>query len=560
MATEYSEAKSKSSETNPLRVSNIFHIAVGSSSLVAGGVVAFLLTRETQVLGPGLVWTLGIAAALLVLGLIQIGQAWRDEKFRFSPDDIGDFAVSEKFANDGKPNQAGHLLDVLNNGVQPAGTPDNALLNKLYNLLNKLELAPEIIRWHAETQALRIVKLVVATLGLLLAWVFARPDVFAWMAPVYLALVISPRALLRTFFKGKAGDHHRTRPTPPTPHGAVAILLLSIFVPIVIGLVPALGVLPVAPYATSTIVIPTLVAVTTLLLASTLFILSLKAQTRDLSTSGVSHQVRKDLNVPNLSSGLINSLENELPFPRKVLSCNTGWQKDGDFGGRLLVEAEQQLNASGSRGNLVEALRSAWADREQHALVALGGLGVLTGVLAAILAFVLTRNGSLAVGLTALSLFSASQFSLFASRGLWNRIDFTSTVYRIFYKGSYRQAQRVAGNAVTGSGSLTENTIRIEHVDFWVCVARLESVAFERKGERYIQSVDLKLQECEQQFKRIEDFHRNVMERKMQAYQEEGMVRQLVQGKDASSAGAVATGLLAHREVTEAVGLTPPTA
>ena len=547
MTTEYSDAKEKSSETNPLQVSNIFHLAVGSASLILGGVAAFLLTRETQVLGLGLVGTLGIAAALLILGLFQIGQAWRDEKFRFSPDDIGDFAVPEKGGDGGKLSQAGYVLEVLNKGVQPAGTPDNALLNKLYNVLPKLELAPEVIRWHAETQALRIVKLVVATLGLLLAWVFARPDVFAWMAPVYLALVINPRALLRTFFNGRAGNQQLKRPTPPTPHGAVAILLLSIFAPIVIGLVPSMDVLPPAPYATSTIVVPTLVAVTSLMFASMLFLFSLKAQTRSLSTSGVYHQVRKDLNVPNLSSGLIDSLSDGLPFPRKVLSCNTGWQKDGDFGGNLLVEAEQQLNTSGSRGNMVEALRSAWADREQRTLVALGGVGVFTGVLAAVLAFVLTRSGSVAVGLTALSLFSASQFSLFASRGLWNRIDFTSTVYRILYKGSFRQAQRVAGNTVTGSGSLTENTIRIEHVDFWVCVARLESVAFARKGERYIQSVDLKPQLCEQQFKRIEEFYRNVMGRKAQAYQEEGVVRQLVQGSDPQIAGQP-NELLVHRE------------
>ena len=559
MATEYSDAKSKTSEINPLRLSNMFHIAAGTSSLLAGGVVAFLLTRETQGLGAGLVWYLGIAAGLLVLGLMQIGQAWRDEKFRFNPDDIGDFAVPAKGADGGKPSHASHLLDVLNNGVQPAETPDNALLNKLYNLLAKLELAPEVVRWHAETQTLRIVKLVVAALGLLLAWVFAKPAVFAWMAPVYLVLVVSPRTLLGSVFKGKAGDQQLTRPAPPTPHGAVAVLLLSIFVPIVIGLVPSLGALPAAPYATSTMVIPTLVAITALLVASTLFILSLRAQTRGLTTSGVSHQVRKDLNVPNLSSGLINSLEDELPFPRKVLFRNTGWQKDGDFGGRLLVEAEQQLNASGSRGNPAEALRSAWADKGQRALVALGALGVLTGVMGAVLAFVLTRTGSLAVGLTALSLFSASQFSLFASRGLWNRIDFTSTVFHILYRGSYRQAQRVAGNAVTGSGSLTESTIRIEHVDFSVCVARVESVAFARKGQRYIQSVDLKPQECEQQFRRIEDFYRNVMQRKAQAYQEEGMVRQLVQGNEAAAPGAAATALLGHQDAVEAASpVLPP--
>lgn len=551
MTTEYSDAKSKSGETDPLRVSNIFHMTVGISSLVAGGLVAFLLTRETQALGSGLVWSLAIAAALLILGLVQIGQAWRDEKFRFNIEDVGDFAVSEKFVNSGVRNQAEYVIDVLNTGVQPAETPDNALLNKLYNRLTKLELAPQMVRWHAETQALRMVKLIVAALGLLLAWIFSRPDVFAWMVPIYFALVVNPRALLATVFNGRAGDQQLERPAPPTPRGAVAVVLLSIFVPVVIGLLPAPGELPAAPYATSTLVIPTLVAVMTLLAASTLFILALRSQTRDLTTSGVAHHVRKDLSVPNLSRGLVDSLEDHLPFPRRVLLRDSGWRKDGNFGGQLLVEAEQKLNARGSQGNTMEALRSAWKDREQRALVALGGVGVITGVLAAVLAFALTRTGSLAVGLTALSLFSASQFSLFASRGLWNRIDFTSTVHHIHYRGSYRQAKRVAGNTVTGSGTLTEDTISIDHVDFAVCVARVESVAFSRKGERFIQSVDLKPHECEQQFQRIEQFYRNVRQRKVQSYQEEGEVRHLVQAGEAISSACTTTALLDQQEGAE---------
>lgn len=533
VVTEYSDAKSKSNETNPLRLSSFFYLVVGSINLLAGGAIAFLLTRETQSLAPAVLPTLGIAATLLVLGLTQVSRTWRDEKFRFHPDDIGGFAVPEKLVKNGTPDQAAHVIDILNNGVQPLRTPDNALLNKLYNMLPRLELAPELIRWHAETQALRIAKLVVVTLGFLLAWLFAKPVVFAWMAPVYLFLAINPLAILRTVSRGGAGDVQLARPAAPTATESVGILLFSIFGPVLLGLLPP-GTLSSAPYATSTVVIPTVTAMVSLLLASTLFILSIKMQTRELTQSGVSHQVRKDLSIPNLSSGLIDRLESDLPFPRTVLSRNTGWQRDGNFGASLLVETEPKLNTTRSQGTLMEALGMAWRDNEQRALVALGLAGVVTGLLASGLAFVFTRNSSLAFGLTALSLFSASQFSLFAARGMWNRVEFTSTVYRILYKGSFRQAQRTAGNSVTGTGTLTESTTRIEHVDFWVCVARLQSVSFARKGLRYIQSVDLKPQECEQQFGRIEDFYRDVMQRKVQAYSEEGMVRQLVHGHPAA--------------------------
>ena len=531
MTTEYGDAASKTSETNPLRISNLFHLTLGAFNVLGGGVMAFLLTREAQIRGLGLIPALAIAASLLVLGLTQIARAWRDEKFRFHPDDIGDFAAPEKFSRDGKPDQAGYLIDVINNGVQPSRVPDNALLNKLYNWLPKLELAPQRIRWHAETQAVRIVKLLVATLGFALAWIFAKPHVFAWLAPIYLLLAISPLSVLRGFSEGRAGDPQFGRPPMPRPAGAVAILLGSIFLHIVASQVVPDS-LPPAPYATATIVVPTIAAIGALLIASILFLLSLKAQTRELTTSGVGHKVRKDLNVPNLSSGLIDSLLNDLPYPRRSLIYRPGWSQNGDFGGELLVETDQKLNASRSAGGPIDALRTAWTDDEQQPLVGLGGFGLMTGIAATLLAFAYARTGSLTVGLTALSLFSASQFSLLASHGLWNRVDFSSTLYRIFYKGSYRQAQRVAGNTVTGSGTLTESTTRVEHVEFWVAVTHLESVAFARSGLRYVQSLDLKPDECDLQFKRVEDYYNSVMQRKADAYREEGAVRQLVQGSE----------------------------
>ena len=110
MTTEYGDAASKTSETNPLRISNLFHLTLGAFNVLGGGVMAFLLTREAQIRGLGLIPALAIAASLLVLGLTQIARAWRDEKFRFHPDDIGDFAAPEKFSRDGKPDQAGYLI------------------------------------------------------------------------------------------------------------------------------------------------------------------------------------------------------------------------------------------------------------------------------------------------------------------------------------------------------------------------------------------------------------------------------------------------------------------
>lgn len=528
MSTDYSEAAGQASETNPLRISNYFHLAVGVANVAVGGVAAFLIARSVEEHGAGGLSMLAIAATLLVVGLHQVGQAWRDEKFKFQRDDIGDFAVPDGSGADAANGQARYLISVLNDGVQPPPVPDNALVRKLYNLLSKLEFAPQFIRWHAETQMFRIVNLVVAVLGLLLAWIFSKPHVFALLAPLYLLLTISPVDIARNLRQGRGGDQQLSRPRAPTPVRTVGILFFSMFVPILLGLLPE-DALPTWPFQIGTIVIPTVTAMAAMLVASALFVISLRMQTRDLTTSGVGNDIRKDLDVA-LGGGLIESLESDLPYPRKRISPPREWQQGGEFGGAVLVEADTAVDAVGGHGNAAAAIRNAWAEREQRPLVALGGLGVVLGLLATGAAFLFTQTATAVLGLASLTLFSVAQFSLLAARGLWNRVDLESMIYRIEYTGRYSSAQRVAGNTVTGSGTYTETTHRVESVRFTVCVAQLRSVAFARKGPRYVQSVDLKPAHCDEQYRRIRDHHAEVMRRKGAAYQEEGQVRRLVDG------------------------------
>ena len=412
--------------------------------------------------------------------------------------------------------------------MHPLGI-SNALLSKLYNMLPGLEHAPRLIRWHAETQAFRIVHLVVAALGLVLAWIFAQPHVFALMVPLYLYLTINPVAVLRDIAAGFGGRQQMSRPKPPGPWRAIFVLLFSIFVPIVLGMVPAEQI-PAPPYPVDGLLIATIVGILAMLVSSTLFIASLKAQTRGLTTSGVGHVIRKDVVVPSIKAGLVDSLIKDLPHPRRVLSYNAGWQQNGEFGGHYLIEAEREINGSAGEGSMLQALSGAWGDRSQRPLVALSAFGMLAGAVATLLVFMLTRAGSPAIGLTALCLFSVSTFSLAASRGLWNRLDFRSVLYRLRYRGSYSTAKRVSGNAVTGDGSYTEETVRIEHVEFETCVAKVSSVTFHKDAPRQIESVDLDRAKCEVQFDRVREFYDHVAERVDDAYRKEGTVRRMVQG------------------------------
>lgn len=531
MSTEYSEAANKAGTANPLRISNVFHLALGSFNLLTGGVIAFLLTKEIEERGALSAPIMAVSAVLMALGLGLIARAWREEKFRIQPDELGPFAVPE--AADRSQKEDEHVRDVLNNGVKPDAIPDNALLSKLYNMLPGLEHAPRLIRWHAETQAFRIVHLVVAAAGFILAWVFAQPHVFALMVPLYLYLTINPVAVLRDIAAGFGGRQQMSRPKPPRPWRAIFVLLFSIFVPIVLGMVPAEEI-PAPPYPVSGLLIATIVGILAMLVSSFLFIGSLKAQTRGLTTSGVGHVIRNDVEVSSIKAGLVDSLIKDLPHPRRVLAYNAGWEQNGEFGGHYLIEAEREINGSADDGSVLQALSSAWGDRSQRPLVALSAFGMLSGVVATVLVFMLTRAGTPAFGLTALCLFSVSTFSLAASRGLWNRIDFRSVLYRLRYRGNYSIAKRVSGNIVTGDGSYSEEAVRIEHVVFEACVANVGSVTFHKDAPRQIESVDLDRAKCEVQFERIRAFYGHVADRVDDAYRKENTVRRMVQGSGAA--------------------------
>jgi hypothetical protein len=547
VTTEYGEAKKKTRETNPLGLSNAFHMVVGVVNLLAGCGLAYLLTQGPLQLDGGFASALSVSATLMVLGVSQIARSWKDDRFRIHPEDIGDIAVTEKFAQGGQPNVSGYVQDVLNNGVVPPKTPDGAILNKLYGWLPKLEFAPEVVRWHAETQALRIVRLIVAVLGFALAAVFAKGGVFAWLVPLYLVLAVRPWSVIRSLRQGQAGVQQMARPAAPTPLGSVVVLLFSVFVPILIPVLLApvfpAGV-PGPPWSTMAVVAPTIIAMATMLVASAVFLMALKTQTASLGASAVRHRVRKDLEIPNLGQGLLDEIAQQLPWPRKVLYRNAA-SGHGEFHGQLLVETEPTLDVVGAGDSRLGSIRTAWNESGHRLLVALGAFGALTGIAATSTAVLYALGWGVPLLLAALALFSTSQFSLFAARGLWNRIDFRSVVYSLYYKGVFRQAQRVVGNAMTGSGTLTETTTAVDHVDFRVSVAEMRSVAFAKDGARYIQSVDLKPAECDRIISIVEDFNREVLDRKVRAYSEEGVVRQLVQRDSRLSGPAPAQAMLA---------------
>lgn len=528
MSTEYADAARKGGVVNPMRIANVFYVALGAINLLLGMAIVYLMTRDAQSVGVGAFAGLTVAILLLMLGGTQIGTAMRNFRFAFLPNQIGPFDPLE--AKD----QTQFLLNAINDGNVPQSPPQGALMSMLYGLVPNLSHAPMVIRWHAETQLRRVVYLSTVLIGFVLVWLFARADVFAWLAPLYFLLAVNPISTVNQIRRGVMDADAARPPRALTWGRMVALLLFSVVAPVLVQLAPVA--VPAPPYETSTVVLPTIAALGSLVIVSALFVIALIEQTRTLAASGARYLKRDDLGFADLSSGLIDKWHDQVPYP-----CRT-YRKShspvvpasaGEFHGDLLCESEPQLAQDSNATTYGEAFSDAWHSEQRRPLLALGLFGAIAGAMAAVCAFVFTRSGAPVTGLVALALVSASQFALVSSHRLWKRADFKSTLYRLTYKGSYRTGHRVAGNSTTGTGSLAESAYRIEQAKVEVSVARIGSVCFAQSGPRYLQSMDLQPEECERMFTLARDYYTTVMARAQGFYQEEAGIRGLVERESA---------------------------
>lgn len=155
--------------------------------------------------------------------------------------------------------------------------------------------------------------------------------------------------------------------------------------------------------------------------------------------------------------------------------------------------------------------------------------GLLLGVTGVVFAFIFARSsGAAMLGLIALGFISSSQFALASAHKLWNRVDFTSTLYRMSYHGPFRRHSRKLGNDLTSEGTLTDNAMEFLTLRVEICVAQLESVAFARDGERHITAIDLLPDACDQQFGLMENYVNGVHQRAREFYDEQVEIRNVL--------------------------------
>lgn len=523
MSKEYGTPPVEPVTVNPMRLPNTLHLSLGVFTLLMGGLLLLGVSNAEQVrsMGLGAAGRLLTGLTLLLLGGVHVGMAMRYFRFTVLPGQAGDIALPPgKGRND-------HLVDLINDGIVARQRPNDPLLSMLYGLVPHLTNAPAAIRWHAETQLQRAVYLAAVLASFGLAWMFAQPAAFAWMAGVYFFIAVTLLRPFATFAAIRKGamepDATHTVP-PPRWVAMVSLLFVSIAGPLAITLSPMQ--VPAPPFATATVVLPTLAVLGSALIASALFTVALIAQTRNYSASAARHIIHEDLQLPDLTAGLLDRIGNRLPYPNHHYAHDHTVGND-QFRGHLLVETEASVHAGQSASTLGQAFSSAWASEAQRPLLALGLFGLLLGLAGVTFAFIYARSSGVAmIGLIALGFISSAQFALASAHKLWNRVDFTSTLYRVSYKGTFHRAKRVAGNAIDGSGTLSEGAVRFGPTRVAICVAQLESVAFSRGGKRHITAVDLLNDECNAIYAVIQDYAQEAHARAGQFYEQEHQVRE----------------------------------
>ncbi|WP_312239089.1 hypothetical protein [Stenotrophomonas sp.] len=526
MSKEYGTAANSEVTVNPMRLPNTLHLVLGAVCFVFAGALLLGITNADTVrsMGVGAVGRLSIGVLMLLMGGLHIGMAMRYFRFTLREGEAGEIAVPTDAVN-----RNDYLLKVINDGIFNRERPADPLLNMLYGLVPPLSHAPATLRRHAEIQLQRAVYLSALLASFMLAWLFAQPAAFAWMAAFYFAvavIVLKPMSTLRAIRKGTM-EPDNAKPLPkPKWTALVSLLLMSIAGPLAITLSPLQ--IPSPPFATATVVLPTIAVLGSALIASALFIVALIAQTRHYASSGARHLTREDVAMQDLTRGLLERWHTRMPWPHKAYAKDHNVLRD-EYNGLLMCETEPVARADQSASTLRGAFQAAWGSPTQRPLLGLGLLGLLLGISGVLFAFIYARSsGAAMVGLIALGFVSSAQFALASAHKLWNRVDFTSTLYRMSYQGTYHRAERVAGSVVGANGTLAEKAIRFGPLRVAVCVAQIESVAFSRDGTRHITAIDLMPEACHQQFALMQDYIADARQRAGAFYSEEHQVREVL--------------------------------
>ncbi|MGZ8318998.1 MAG: hypothetical protein ACXWVD_07830, partial [Telluria sp.] len=222
---------------NPYKVENVFRIASGALMVLASCYIMLeIRARITQGLHGKELAVAAIAVALLVLGIVQLAQAFTQLRFFFGRNRPADLAPSIASDKDGGSKSADALKEVLRQNAISLEEPKGPLNGLLYSMLPQLIFAPIVLQRTAQAQFYRFLSLAVTLASLLVCWLFfGQGPASGWIGLAY-AIFAAPQVLKPLASRGPANAQAAHADTSIGLRSLVVLIVLALLGPALLAL------------------------------------------------------------------------------------------------------------------------------------------------------------------------------------------------------------------------------------------------------------------------------------------------------------------------------------
>jgi hypothetical protein len=510
MSYDYSSESKQLELPNPYRVQNTL-MWVCATVLAVGGLTSLWWGRQAWAMSHAAAGALpiGLGLGLLTSGIWAAARAATRLRFFFGRKRPLSMAPEVAPGAVGTSDTAKSLQDLLRQGALEYPEPKGAIDGILYNLVPHLITAPVAIQALARKHFFNLAALIVTLLSFGAAWMLVtREEARPWVALAY--FIFGFLFLLRPVVSQAKAQL--------SINSLVGLIAGAILGPVVLGWaaksLPSLAGLSLLPQTTM-MLISGLIALSIVLLATFAQI----AQPPATRTSA--EQLRLSANVP--PSMLMDELDRRfqetwterIPNRRyaRIEPLIDPARHAAPFAGELLEETQPMPMG----GSTAPTLQAALASHRHRWIAALDLYGTALTLLAVgfALAFVHGFNPDMAyieqhfalMGMAGILLLVAL-FCQHAAAELWGRFDFESSVVWVEFAGTYQTSSIGTGNALSSQVNTQNQVVRIESMTLRVWRARIESVTFQKDGERKITAMFSTDKEAKDLANHLADFGR----------------------------------------------------
>ncbi|RFP09244.1 hypothetical protein D0T25_23720 [Duganella sp. BJB488] len=480
---------------NPFKTENWF-LLLSFLALTAGAVAilfdarTYFHDREDKVAAIAVI----LAATLFGIAIKFLIQALSQIRFYFGrkyPMGLADEVPANSY---GLAKGGTDVIDMLRQGVVEFAEPQGPLNGVLYALIKPLITAPPPIQAAAVQHFHAGIAMTGILLSMAASYFFAAgteyEGVISWMY-----LPMTGLSLLTPFMKSAAEDFNtqEVANSDKMLWKLIGLVTYAILAPVLVPrYLPALHVPPlwIAP----------LLLLTTSMVASVIFLVSLLSQLDNVEQTSVSvEQTTISMNChpaqlwPKLSRDMQDSWVGGIPnrVYGNVIPGMTNSER-ASFQGYILEETQPSafLNMS------AESVSDKVGSRHRRYLIALGAWGLVLSVLAASVGayyaplFVdMQRMEILRVLLVVIALGVAMVLAFRIGHLLWSRMYFKSRLILVGIEGTFQTGEMRIGNQFSGNVQSHATVTRVQDATLRMWVSDIVTVSFGKAGKRFVMAL-----------------------------------------------------------------------